>query len=207
MKIVVPAILFTAVYLSVALGQSLMVHTKNSTESFKLSDIDSITFIVDDEPAILSGLKINPGDVSGWIEDQNGFREFSNLSMLTEIMNGGADGYYIRGAVEGFIQYMSKTGSDYRFESRVFDFGTAANAVGMYDYITDGTTDKQAVGSYGLDVALVDPDASLTGCKAFAHFGRYFIELSFSGYGSNKNEATVNAAGFVELLKSKVDAL
>ena len=155
----------------------------------------------------VKSLQVKAEDVSQWTEDQDGFKEFSNLAMLTVIMNGGADLYYNQGVIEGFIQYMSKTGTDYKIQSRVMDFGTAPKAVEMYDYIIQDVGTKQGVGSYGLEVALVDPDGALTGCKAYAHFGQYFIELALTDYGSKKTEATNNAVSFIEVFKTKIDQL
>ena len=147
-------------------------------------------------------------DVEQWVEDADGFKPFSSLEGLTAIMNGGADEYYNRGAIEGFVQYMSKSGTEYKMEGRIMDFASADNAKNIYLYMRDEqASSKENAANYSQDDAFIDPEASLTGCKGYAHFGQYYVELSFSGYGSNKTEASNNATSFIEVLNDKIDKM
>lgn len=155
----------------------------------------------------VKSLRIEATEIQPWVEESDGFRTFANVGELTGIMNGGADEYYNRNAVDGFSQKMSNTISEsvkYTVDCRVFDFGTSESALAMFAYKTEDVATKQSAGNLALTAAVIDPDASLTGCKGYAHFEQYFFELSYTGYGSNKTEATNNAASFIEVFKNKV---
>ena len=155
----------------------------------------------------VKSLKISD-DVDQWTEDADGFKPFSSLEGLTGIMNGGADEYYNRGAIEGFVQYMSKSGTEYKMESRIMDFGSADNAKNIYLYMRDQqASSKEDAGNYSQDDAFIDPEGALTGCKGYAHFDQYYVEVSFSGYGSNKSEASNNATSFIEVFNDKIDKM
>lgn len=158
----------------------------------------------------VKALQISSTEISPWTEDADGFRDFSSLDGLTSIMNGGADEYYNRNAVDGFFQNMSNKISEsttYSVECRVINFGTVENATTMFNFKTQDISTKDEVGSLGLSVALIDPDASLTGCAGYAHFGQYYFELNYSGYGSSKSQAKQDAASFIEVFQDKVKKL
>ena len=76
-------------------------------------------------------------EVSQWAEVADGFKPFNSLEGLTTIMNGGADEYFNRGAVEGFVQDMAKSGTEFTMESRIMDFGTAENAKNIFLYMRE----------------------------------------------------------------------
>ncbi len=147
-------------------------------------------------------------EVEQWAQGPDGFKPFTSLEGLTLIMNGGADEYYNRGAIEGFVQFMVKSGTEYTMESRIMDFATAENAKNIYLYMRDDrASSKEDAGNYSQDDAFIDPEASLTGCYGYAHFGQYYVELLFSGYSSNKTEASRNATSFIEVFNDKIDKM
>ena len=146
-------------------------------------------------------------EVSQWVEKSDGFKPFNSLNGLTTIMNGGADEYYNRGVIEGFIQFMTKSGTEYEMEGRIMDFASADNAKSFYSYKKEDASTVETAGNYDQGDAFIDPDASLTGCKGYAHFGQYYVELAFTGYGSNKSEASNNASSFLEVFNDKIDKM
>lgn len=165
-------------------------------------------FGTDDEGSAVSVKSLQIKDeVSQWVEKSDGFKPFTSLQGLTAIMNGGADEYYNRGAIEGFIQEMVKSGTEYSMQSRIMDFGSSDNAKAFFSYKKEEASTVETAGNYAQSDAFIDPDASLTGCKGYAQFGQYFIELAFSGYGSNKSEATNNATSFIEVFDDKIDRI
>ena len=199
---IIAGILF---FFSLSSGQSINIYRKGTPTVFPLSEVDSITFTPALPGNVLS-LRIDMDEVSGWNEEPDGFREFHSLEHLAAIMNGGAEMYYQRGVVEGFVQYMSKSGTEYAVESRIMDFAGTENAENMYLFRRENASTVDSAGNFSQNDAFIDPDASLTGCCGYAHFGKYYIEVFLSGFSSNKTEACSNASSFIEVFKMKIDA-
>lgn len=163
--------------------------------------------IVDDEEGgsrTVTSLKIAEGDASGWTEADQGYQAFKTPQELYGIINGGADIYVDRGLIEGFQQEIEIEGSDYYATFMIMDFSNADNAKSMFDYKADLVSTKESTGTYDDATAIIDM-GQLTGCSGFAHFGQFYLELGFSGYGSNKSDAKNTAVSFMEIIKSKID--
>ena len=148
-------------------------------------------------------LKLASGDITSWTQDASeGFSEFK-ASTLETFINGGAPKYVDEGVVEGFIQNMSN--SSKKVIIYVMDFGTASNATAMYAQIDANNGSKIEAQSYSLNTAQLD-DSPSSGVTAYAHFGQYFIELSFSEF-SDKTEARTTAPNFIEVFETKISQM
>ena len=190
-------------YAGFSFSQSMKVYTKSSVKTFSLTDVDSITFELD-EKTFPTDLRIAGNEMPNWAEDDSEYREFRTADDLYAIINGGAEEYLNRAMIKGFQQYMSRSGTDYEARMMVMDFGTIEKATSMYQYKAEQISLKVAAGGYNDTTAIIDP-APLTGCLTYAHFGQYYIELGFSGYGAEKSESYTDASGFLELFDSKIE--
>lgn len=163
--------------------------------------------LVEDEGESSQGvnaLRLANSDVSPWTEiSDDGFKDFKANNMVKEI-NGGAQVYVDKGMVAGFKQYV-ETGGGKKAELLVLDFGTEASASAIYSYKVDGNDEKLAAGTYSEAVAQLD-NSAMSGVTAYAHFGKYYLELSFTGY-NDKAESRITATNFVEVFEEKISLL
>jgi hypothetical protein len=187
-------------------SQSMKVTTKNSVETFPLAEIDSITFVLDDEgAAAVNKLKIVNGEISGWVENAEGYREFATVDRLRDAINGAADKYFEYGVIDGFKQVLSKSSDPEKtIRYTVMDCGTAGNAAALYNYIKQDLSIKAAAGNFDEATAIIDTDY-LTSVRALAHFGKYYAEITPDGF--TKSEEIITATTFIEVLKDKISKL
>lgn len=174
--------------------------TRYPLHSYSASGIE----IVLAEPIMaVNALRLVNGEVSPWIENnEEEFIEFKASTMFS-LINGGAQIYVNHGVVEGFQQTMA---IDEKLAFlMVMNFGTTSNASEMYVFTDAANDEKSAVGNYNLSVAELD-NSPMNGVIAIAHFGKYYMELSFSGY-NDKSEAQATAASFIEVFESKISNL
>lgn len=161
--------------------------------------VDGIEILLTDMEAV-NALRLVNGEVSPWTENnEEGFIEFKASTMFS-LINGGAQSYVDKGVVAGFQQRMA-VDSKYA-DLLVMDYGTEAKASEMYAWADAANDEKSAVGNYNLSVAELD-NSPMSGVIAIAHFGKYYMELSFSGY-NDKSEAQATAASFIEVFESKI---
>ncbi len=187
-------------------SQSMKVQTKNSVETFSLTEIDSITFVLDDEGATaVNKLKIVNGEISGWVENADGYREFATVDKLREAINGAADKYFEYGVIDGFKQELFKPSDPERtIRYAVMDCGTAGNAAALYNYMKQDFSIKAQAGSFDEATAIINTDY-LTSVCALAHFGKYYAEIAPDGF--IKSEEIVTATVSIEVLKDKISKL
>jgi hypothetical protein len=150
-------------------------------------------------------LKIQDNEISGWTTDQYGIYNSSNFQ---NIIDGGAYDYYaIPGFTEALYQTMKASGGTsggYTLEARVIDFTTDSNAVLMYqDRKTLLSANEIDIPQYDNSVAFGLNSIS-GGIKVFAHFKRFYIELSFAGF-PDLTTATQKAVQFLKLFDSKIN--
>ena len=153
----------------------------------------------------VTALRIAEGDVTQWQEENQGYRAYTQDNLF-DIINGGADQYISRGLIEGFQQILEISGSDFSATFLVMDMNSDANAKTMFDFKADAVSTKETAGTFSESAAVIDI-GFLSGCTAYAHFGKYYLELSFTGYASNKSEAKNNAVSFLEIFKDKIDKM
>jgi hypothetical protein len=165
--------------------------------------------IVGDEEAsgdrTVASLAIKDGDVTNWKEENQGYRPYTQDNFF-DIINGGADEYINRGLIEGFQQILVISGSDYTATFLIMDMNSDANAKSMFDFKADAASTKEAAGNYSESTAVIDA-GFLSGCTAYAHFEKFYLELLFTGYASNLSEAKNNAVSFLEIFKNKIDKM
>ncbi len=203
LRIIGTIIITAGILAGLSFSQSMKVHTKTSIESFSLSEIDSITFELE-ESFLPANLRFANNEVSQWVEEEDGYRQFNTPEDLYAAINGGAEEYFDKGMTAGFQQKMGKTATEYSMDFRVMDFGTAEKAATMYQYKAEQISPKTTAGGYNETIAVID-NSFLSGCTGFAHFGRYYIEVSMNGYGSNKTAAINDAAVFMTKFDEKIN--
>lgn len=147
-------------------------------------------------------LKLGSGDISPWVQIDDGFKEFKPATAF-DVINGGADEYVANGLVEGFFQTLSN--SDKFAEMKIMDLSSTSNATAMYKIKNKIIGDKSPSGNYNDSIAAID-NAPLSGVVAYAHFDKYYIELDYTGYDS-KTDARTAAANFIQVFDAKIDAL
>ncbi|HON10193.1 MAG TPA: hypothetical protein PLE24_04940 [Chitinispirillaceae bacterium] len=167
----------------------------------------SCKFVVDDGGSGkgVYALRLAPGDISSWSEDQvGGYTEFTASTLDGPGgINGGAPYYTDEGMVEGFNQNLSN-GSK-KACIFVWDFGTAKNASKMYTKKDGDNINKIGASGYSPSVARLD-DSPSSGVVAYAHFGKYYIEISFTEF-SDKSDARSTAVSFIEVFETKISQL
>ncbi len=151
----------------------------------------------------VNALRLASGDISSWAEDQSGGFISFTASNMQQLVNGGAPQYVEKGLVAGFEQRMSNGSKAVKL--LILDFGTEANAVAMYTKKDSENSDKSDVGTYPQSVAQLD-NSAMDGVTAIAHFGKYFMELAFTGY-TDKSESRATAKSFVEVFEVNISDL
>lgn len=181
-------------------GQVMKIHTENSVERFSLSEVDSITFELDEEYN-LSGLRIMEGEISGWSENADqGYIEFTSQNMY-ELLNGGAQEYVAKGMSKGF--YQNKINGDKTFTYWLMDFRTIDNAEEMYsDRLQANSASKETAGDFSDDEAFITP--SMYGYNGYAVFEHLMVVIWLDGYDANRNEAKNDIVNFLKVIKMKV---
>jgi hypothetical protein len=150
----------------------------------------------------VDALRLAATDISPWTEAAaGGFIAFT-ASNMTTLVNGGAPQYIDKGLVSGFEQNMANGTKTAKIW--VTDFGTASNASAMYAQKDTENGNKTKAKNFELTVAELD-NSPLDGVVAYAHFGKYYLELTFSI--SDKSEAGTTASNFIEVFNAKIDAL
>jgi hypothetical protein len=159
-----------------------------------------------DDVKTIDAISIENGEISGWNKDaSDGYVGF-NTSNMEMLVNGGSIQYTSKGMVEGFEQNMTKYGTDRTYKAWVLDFGTAEKAAIMYNTIlAANSSEKEASGLYPETVAFLVKDSY--GYSGYANFGKYFVSMSFDGYGANTSEAKNNVVDFLQVVKGKIDAM
>lgn len=138
--------------------------------------------------------------ISGWTENkESGYVEYSS-GTLFDLINGGADQYNDEGLVEGIQQKMTSSSGDKSYSAFVMDFGTADNATAMFEKMKLNEADPLAIGNYIESVAF--GSRHLSGINAYAHFGKYYFEITLSGY-SDESLAISEAEAFLEVYEQK----
>ncbi|NLW33834.1 MAG: hypothetical protein GXY77_20485 [Fibrobacter sp.] len=183
------------------------------TYLFKTASVVLVTFLLftncklvsDDgnDSQGLNSLKLKSEEASGWVE--SALFDF-NVSNCTKDagLNGGAQKYIEKGLVEGFKQTFSK--SSFNFILIVIDFGNSSNANAMFSKMhTEEVFDEIIIDGFSENEAIID-NSPLSGVDAYAHFGKYYFELHFTGY-SKKADAKNAASSFLELFRNKVSNL
>jgi hypothetical protein len=81
------------------------------------------------------------------------------------------------------------------------DFGTTANAAAMVQRQASIYSPLINIPGYDSTVTIASP--ALGGITVFAHFGKFYIEVSFIGY-QDQSQAISDAKLFLDLIKSKI---
>ncbi len=153
----------------------------------------------------VADLKIVPGEVSGWIEDSDGYMRFNNVAGLRTAINGAADKYFEYGTIEGIKQDLLKeTDATMTLKYAVLDCGSAENATALYNFMKQDFSIKATAGNYDEATAIIDTDY-LTSVKALAHFGKYYVEITPDGFP--KSDMITTATTFIKELQNKVNTL
>ena len=144
-------------------------------------------------------------EVPGWSEDANSYIEFKTYAELYSLIDGGADIYIDNGLIEGIYQSMTGiSGHSDTFYVAIYaeDFGTASNAETIYNVIVDREmADTIHIDGYSETIAV--GSAALGGGGVYAHFGKFYFWLNFTGY-SNSEDIAEDAAKFLDIYQSKI---
>jgi hypothetical protein len=157
--------------------------------------------------AILTDLKV-ADEIAGWKSGK--YTEFTPWT-LWDLINGGDDKYTAESTlVKGFIQFLDDTvnGANTSIGLRIMDYGTAANAAAMYHKIKPPSlpdsldyfkTNPFAVPPFDTSILIARPTGG--GVEAYAHFDRFYFQLSNSGYALT-DEAVADIKLFIVYFQS-----
>lgn len=150
----------------------------------------------------ISVFRVASGDIGSWKEKSDG--GYSGIvSDLGQFLNGGKEIYEKQCIVQGFNQRLAIGSDEKIMSSTVLEYPSASNAsatlteLGNQNYLSD----KQSISGYADTIAVIGKN-TLSGCKAFAHFGVYFFVLEATGY-ANRSDAIDAIGDFLSHFKSK----
>jgi hypothetical protein len=176
---------------------------KSVTMCVVSGDRDSVRFRVTARPDTLSLGRLRLASaVAGWIDEPDSYNHFATASELQALMDGGYEGYFQNGLIEGFRSNDSTlTGRSGAFT--VCDFGLAGRAAAMHRLIISGwRSNLVAVNTYPDSVAL--SYKVLGGMTTSCHFNHFFVEFTLSGYQpSDSLAAMADVKTFVDFFNQK----
>jgi hypothetical protein len=174
-------------------------------------------------------LEIANNEITGWGIDTTGLgagylsqNPFAvSAANLHNVIDGGDMQYLSEGVIEAVFEYLQKYNSQKQATIFFMDFGTNARAAAMVqDWASHITADPIIIAkppSYtgedgwdtiparipGYDSTVAAVESTLGGITVFAHFSKFYIELSFTGY-QDQSQAISDAKLFLDNIKSKV---
>lgn len=145
-------------------------------------------------------------EIQGW--KSSSYTEF--VSSTLYLLKNGMDDEYTHDStlIAGFKQILADSVKHTNIEAWVMDFGTPAAASAMYhkikpisvpDSLDKFKTNPFSVPPYDSSVAIARPVQG--GVTAYAHFDKYYFELSNSGYAI-RDSATADMKLFLEKYQS-----
>ncbi len=149
----------------------------------------------------ISVFRVASGDIGSWKEKADG--GYSGIvSDLAQFLNGGKEIYEKHGIVQGFNQSLAIGADEKIMGSTVLEYPSATNASETFKELgASYFSDKQAISGYTDTIAVIGKN-TLSGCKAFAHFGVYFFVLEATGY-ANRADAIAAIGDFLSHFKNK----
>ena len=154
-------------------------------------------------------LEIANNEITGWGIDTNGLgagyssqNPFAvSAANLHNVIDGGDMQYIDEGCIEAIFEYLQKYNSFEQATIYFMDFGTTANAAAMVQRQASIYSPLINIPGYDSTVTIASP--ALGGITVFAHFGKFYIEVSFIGY-QDQSQAISDAKLFLDLIKSKI---
>ncbi len=142
-------------------------------------------------------------EIQGWSEvSQEGYRELNPETLESSFINGGAPIYNNNGMVEAIAQQL-ESADEKILNVCVMDFASEQSAGNMFSIkVTEGVPQPLTIPGFDESTA-VGSGVLGGGVKAYAHFGRFYFEAEFTGYGNN-GEAIDAAQLFLEFYRSIV---
>lgn len=144
----------------------------------------------------LAVLRSLPSRSAGWKEDTTRFKAFDRTSIFT-IIDGGAPDYLDNGLIAGCVEELSGPDSA-SGEVFIEDFGKAGAAAAMLSK-KSGTMSERLPGFQKAEAAA---EKVIGGCFACACFGRWYFEISMTGYTSFEKSAAA-ASNLLAAFKKK----
>jgi hypothetical protein len=115
-------------------------------------------------------------------------------------VDGGAVPYDSAGCA--VIAYQTLTGPNQEISSSyAMDFLTVAKASAMFGKSKSSEASERAIS--GFDVSTAFADTVINGIKAFAHFNKFYVEITLLGFTDNAT-ALACASEFLSVLKGKI---
>jgi hypothetical protein len=137
--------------------------------------------------------------VSGWTDLADRYRVF-NAQQLFDIINGGADEYLKGGLVNGVMQsFAGPEGKN--ADMTIEDFGNSGRAQRMVRQKRKTASEPKALPGTGQKD--IFSDEVIGGCMVYLSSGRYYFELTFTGYEKTQ-QAIDDAELFVSAMIKKI---
>ena len=126
----------------------------------------------------LAKLRSIPAEIAGWKEDTTRFKAFDGAALFS-IIDGGAPAYIDAGLIGGCVEELSGPDSA---SAEIFmeDFGTAVAASAMFGKRRGEMSPGDTLPGFKKNEAAAEK--VIGGCFACACFGRWYFELSMTGY-------------------------
>lgn len=136
-------------------------------------------------------------EIPDWQDLPETFSSY-DTSQLYDLIDGGATLYNEFGLNDGFYYELEKK-SDQNCAIHIMNFGNAQNSQSIYEEQKGIISSPVAIPGFSESIAL--GDELLGGAIIFAHFNRFYLELSFTGYNSSE-EVKADARQFLEKYQS-----
>jgi hypothetical protein len=118
--------------------------------------------------------------INGWTEvPDGGYFPFADFSRMYDVINGAASLYDAHGVRSGFLQAM-KDVSGKEITMLVCDFVMEESAQTMFTAKDTTIASPLSVGTFNQNTVVAA--GTLGGIMAYGHCGRFYYELSFTGY-------------------------
>ena len=149
----------------------------------------------------LAMLRIVPTRIAGWKEDTSRFKSFDRNGLFT-VIDGGAPDYLDAGLIGGIVLELNGTDS---VSSEIFveDFGNAKASATMLAKKAEAISHVDTLAGYKKSEVIVEK--VIGGCLACAGFGRYYFEVSMTGY-SDYAKATKTAGTLLSAFQKQISS-
>lgn len=142
-------------------------------------------------------------EITNWSEEDSSYFEFDTPEKGYELIDGYWAPYENNGIIEGFRQNMITTG-DRKIEIFTMNFGQISNATSIFEEMAaEGIYDTLTFNNFTSDIAI--GNIFINGARVFAHFDKYYFELSFMEYGVDTSDIRPDAEKYLAQYKTKTE--
>jgi hypothetical protein len=183
-----------------------------SNDTTRLDTVDVVEAGIPGKNVRVSMLRPSSDEIRGWsmAPSPDSFTLWT-ANTISDDVDGGFLAYTDRGVLEiADLHLLGPLGTDgvrreLAVHSFIMDFGNDSKAAAMFDFPT-ARFSGEAFPLPGYDAAEAFARPVLGGISAYAHFDKFYFELSFLGF-SDRNEAAAAGKKFLDSFHRKIRIL